>query len=559
MAVVFVLLAAGFLFTMNDGATPTGSLNGPKILEAHGVSLDQQEYSRMGDRTLQLASAAGLNNYVNFLMVPDIRQLEQLSRYGISYYNITRNNLTNEDLNRFITNRLTLQNAIADMGIYASEESVSETIKTSPSFSQDGKFNSEAYTNFIDQGIGNLGMTEKDLREIVRETICLQKLVDIIGGGLVAPKSAVRDLVEGQSQTVSFSRVSFSRASFLPQIKPSEEETKAYWESHQDAYKTEEKRRISYILLNSPAIADEPSEELPADASEEEKAAKKAADELAASEKAEKKAAAAKALNLEVQEISQIIDDTINDKLPFDFAKIVNDYGKELKSTELFTQGQLPAELNDFKTLRGQVNQGQTLDGEVFSISLETDEYSHISSPLPVGENAWLIFTVDEVAEPTLLDYETAKERARQDFISENADKAVKDAADEARTKILASMESGKGFADAAKELELQSVSVGPYSAAGIPPKDEPSHRQLLQTASGLNPGDVSEVIHENERSLFIHLDKREIEDTEQLQSQVDATDEGMQSQLKLLTFLNWLNQQYLEAEVGGRAAVVSE
>ena len=78
MAVVFILLAAGFLFTMNDLSTTRGGGmgSGPAILEANGRILDQQEYRRMGDNTLQLASEAGLHTYVNFLMVPDARQLQ---------------------------------------------------------------------------------------------------------------------------------------------------------------------------------------------------------------------------------------------------------------------------------------------------------------------------------------------------------------------------------------------------------------------------------------------------------------------------------------------------
>ncbi len=108
MIVVFVLLLAGFLFTMGPTANSSGGGmgSGPTVLEVHGRALDQQAYRRMGDSTLQLASEAGLHTYVNFLMVPDARQLQQamqLMRYGYPNYYITMGrNLTSQDFNRFI-------------------------------------------------------------------------------------------------------------------------------------------------------------------------------------------------------------------------------------------------------------------------------------------------------------------------------------------------------------------------------------------------------------------------------------------------------------------------
>ena len=115
-------------------------------------------------------------------------------------------------------------------------------------------------------------------------------------------------------------------------------------------------------------------------------------------------------------------------------------------------------------------------------------------------------------------------------------------------------MKSGKNFDEAAKEKGLVPVQVGPYSLGGVPPKDEPKHRELHQVASGLNPGEVSETIDESDRSLFIYVDKREIEDTEESKRQIDFGIENNKGQLMILTYLNWLNHQYAGAKVKGLA-----
>lgn len=571
MVVVFVLLGAGFLFTMNDIGTSSGggAGSGPTYLEANGRSLDRQEYIRMGDSTLQLASEAGLHTYVNFLLVPDARQLQQamqLMRYGYPNYYVTMGrNLTSQDFNRFIANRIIIQKAINDMGIYASEEEVTETIKTSQRFAPGGKFNEAEYATFIDKRLGKLGMTEKNLREIVRENLCVNKLIEIVGGGLLAPRNAVRDQLEAQAQTVTLARVVFNRDDFVEKENPTEEEIKAYWETHQDAYKTDEQRRINYVLLNLPPAPEEkkpaPTPPLPPTATEEQKtahaAAEKARKEAEAKAKAEKAEARAEEGKKLARLINKIGDDIYNseeDKKPLDFEAILTDNGQKLIKSALFTKSTAPKELADL-TFRENTNRGQKLTDAIFAHSNTSKEpYDLVSDPLPVGEHGWIIFTLEEVIEPELLDYTAARAKARANLIGENADKKVKEAAKAARDAIVELMKSGKGFDAAAKEKGLVPVQVGPYSLGGVPPKDEPSHRQLHQTASGLNPGEVSATIDENDRSLFIYVDKREIEDTEESKRRIDFSIENNKGELMILTFLNWLNHQYDEANVKGRA-----
>ncbi len=76
-------------------------------------------------------------------------------------------------------------------GIYASEEEVTEAIKASQRFAPTGTYDASIYATFVEKRLGKLGMTEKDLREIVRESLCLNQLISIVGGGLIAPRSGV--------------------------------------------------------------------------------------------------------------------------------------------------------------------------------------------------------------------------------------------------------------------------------------------------------------------------------------------------------------------------------
>ena len=570
MAAVFILLAAGFLFTMNDisGGGGGGMGSGPTVLEANGRILDQQEYRRMGDSTLQLASEAGLHLYVNFLIVPDAPQLQQamqLLQYGYpNYYRTMGRNLKADDFNRFISNRIIIQQAMQSMGVRASDEEINTAIMSSPSFSSEGKFDNAKYASFIEKRLGRLGMTEKDLREIVHESLCLNKIIEIVGGGLLVPRQAAQDLLEAQMQAVSISRVVFNRDDFVEKEQPSEEEIKAYWDTHQDAYKTEEQRRINYILLTLPPetqVKSSPAT-LPADATEEQKKAHAEAEQArldaeaqVKAQLADKRAQDARSIQKEIDQISQEIYDSEEEKKPLDFAAILTKRNHQIKQTGLFSRSKLPKEIAALK-LRGNFNKGKTIADFIFGHSTASqDPYDLVSDALPVGEHGWIVFTLEEVVEPTLLDYTAARGAARAQLVSENGSIKVKEAAQAARAATAELVKSGKSFDEAAKEQGLTPVQIGPFTINDRETQSkDPSYRLLHQKASGLNPGDLSESIDENDRSLFFYLISREVEDTEESKQRIESVINNGKNQIMMIAFLNWLQQQYQEADVKGLA-----
>ena len=570
MAAVFILLAAGFLFTMNDisGGGGGGMGSGPTVLEANGRILDQQEYRRMGDSTLQLASEAGLHLYVNFLIVPDAPQLQQamqLLQYGYpNYYRTMGRNLKADDFNRFISNRIIIQQAMQSMGVRASDEEINTAIMSSPSFSSEGKFDNAKYASFIEKRLGRLGMTEKDLREIVHESLCLNKIIEIVGGGLLVPRQAAQDLLEAQMQAVSISRVVFNRDDFVEKEQPSEEEIKAYWDTHQDAYKTEEQRRINYVLLTLPPetqVKSSPAT-LPADATEEQKKAHAEAEQArldaeaqVKAQLADKRAQDARSIQKEIDQIAQEIYDSEEEKKPLDFAAILTKRNHQIKETSLFSRSKLPKEIAALK-LRGNFNKGKTIADFIFGHSTASqDPYDLVSDALPVGEHGWIVFTLEEVVEPTLLDYTAARGAARAQLVSENGSIKVKEAAQAARAATAELVKSGKSFDEAATEQGLTPVQIGPSTSKDRETQSkEPSYRLLHQKASGLNPGDLSESIDENDRSLFFYLISREVEDTEESKQRIESVISNGKNQIMMIAFLNWLQQQYQEADVKGLA-----
>ena len=155
----------------------------------------------------------------------------------------------------------------------------------------------------------------------------------------------------------------------------------------------------------------------------------------------------------------------------------------------------------------GASNRNRPLASVIFEVQTSEKEYDLVSDPQPVGANGWIVFKLEEVVEPVVLDYAVARDRARAQLIGENGTEKVKQAAKDGRDAVLTLMKDGKDFDTAAREKGFTPVQVGPYSPSSVaPPKDEPSAQQLHGIASGLNAGDVSETIDEQDRSLFIYV-----------------------------------------------------
>ena len=206
--------------------------------------------------------------------------------------------------------------------------------------------------------------------------------------------------------------------------------------------------------------------------------------------------------------------------------------------------------------MRGNSNQRKSLADFIFGHSTSSDDpYDLVSDALPVGEHGWIIFTLEEVVEPSLLDYESAKSMARAELIAETSSQEVKEAAIKAREAIVEAVASGQTFKQAAEQQGLTPEKIGPFSISDRDTQQkEPSYRLLHQKASGLNPGDVSETIDEKDRSLFFYLESRDIEDTEEGKRRIEAAINQGSNQIMMIAFLSWLQQQYDEADVKGLA-----
>jgi peptidyl-prolyl cis-trans isomerase D len=535
LALVVVALVIGIKDDMfRSGAT------GQAVLKISGRTYNDKEFNLLGSGAFELASS-----------------LARAGDFGLYQFivGLSSGAIGEEDApEKFFVGRMILREAKDEFGVHPGEDEISEYLRSMRAFAgPDGKFSEEIYGNFIEKGIGRLGMTEKDLRELAADALAARKINAIVGAGLGVNRDIVALDLALDNQRVNGSLARLDLDPFEEKIQPGDDEIKAYWETLQDAFTTEALRKFTYIIATpdmpeDTAEAKEAPETLAeAAASDEQKAA---AEKKKAEEKAKKAAELAETRRKRQIEMDSKVDEftfQLEEQKGAGFEELAKENGWEVKTTELFARATPPAEL-DIK-LRASSRGGNAVD-ELFRIEPTTDPVSKISQPIAIGENQWLVARLDGEEKSRPKTFEEAKDEARAQFIREKATEAMKSAADEALVKIKEAMAAGKSFADAAKEAGISETREFTKVTRDYRPDPAAEPRTLFEAVRHVDPGAFADVITEQDRAFIIHVSGREVEKQPDAAARLDSQVSSLASQNEMKAFMGWIADRIEAAKV---------
>ena len=459
------------------------------------------------------------------------------------------------DPEKFFIGRMLIRQAKDEFGIYPAEEEISAYIRgLRPFATPDGKFNEETYRNFIEKGIGRLGMTEADLRELASDVLASKKINAIIGTGLTSNRDVVAQNLALDNQQIDGEIARLSIDPFEEKIQPTEEEIKKYWETIQDSFTTEPLRKFAYVIASPdmPADTEAATPDAPdtlADAAATDEA-KKAAEKKKADDKAKKAADLAEARRKKQTEIDSLVDDftfNLEEQKGAGFEDLAKANKWEVKTTELFSRTKPPKELE--VNLRSTSRGGKAVD-ELFRIEVTSDPVSKLSQPIAIGENQWLVARLDGEEKSRTKTYEEAKDEARAQYIAEKAAEGMKAAANEALTKIKASLAAGKSFADAAKEAGISETKAITKVTSTYSPDAATEPKNLFEAAKTVDPGSLAEIITEADRAFIVHVAKREVVKEDNAATRLDSEVKNSATQNELVAFTGWIAARTEAAKV---------
>lgn len=540
ITIALVAVGAGFLLGGSDlkklGGAGTG---GTPVLKIAGRTYDDREFLHFGTGSFELVSnlaRSGDFGLYQFLM-------------GLSAGATSQKDAPE----KFFIGRMILRQAKEEFGVYPGEQEISDYIRSLRAFAdKDGKFNEETYRRFVEKGIGRLGMTEADLRDLASDVLASKKINAIIGSGLGVNRELVALNLALDNEQLGGELARLDLDPFEAKIAPTEEQIKAYWENIQDSFVTEPLRKFAYLIVAPDKTAD-PDAAPPADTIADAAAsdqAKKAAAAKKEADKVKRTAELAEERRKKQIELDTRVDDfsyELEQQKGAGFEELVAKNKWEVKTTEWFARSKAPKEMD--LTLRSSSRGGKVVD-ELFRIEPTSDPLSKFSQPIAIGENQWIIARLDGEEKSRPKTYEEAKAEARVQYIAEKASEALKTAAAEAATKIKASLAAGKSFADAAKEAGITETKAVAKVNSTYRPDATTEPKNLFEAGRNIDPGSIAEVIVEADRAFILYVAKREVVKDPNASSRLDSEVTSRTTANETIAFTGWLTDRIEAAKV---------
>ncbi len=335
-------------------------------------------------------------------------------------------------------NRAILHEEAKALGILPSKEQVDAFLRSFPAFiNADGSFDQKLYQNLTGyyDGVANNPM-EKSFRSVISDIIVWDTLSSMLTNGVAYNTKAQSNVIDATNQTLC------GKTAWLPADKvpapaePTEEEIKAYWDGHKEAYKSEQRRIVSLYTLT-------PGKDVTAEAMMN--TADVIMQELSMANGAG---------------IDTILENAANNPENAEFSYLLAD-GSTHKTLPLTTESAAPAELLAevdqngrkaslasiaFRSVEGAPTvaayEAAAANGQLAT----TDSIRQMRGFFLMPDNSLVLLKVEAVEPPAVLPYEQAREQALADLKDERSNNALNLAAEKLYQEMSDAVAAGESL-----------------------------------------------------------------------------------------------------------------
>ena len=358
--------------------------------------------------------------------------------------------------------------AAAALGFSVTDEELRAEISALPVFSATGGFSEERYLGIL----RSLGYIRAEFEQSTRETLMRRKLQDFVGAASDTADAEVLARFEADGRKIAVDYVAFEPSRYTP-AAATEKEARAYFDAHEDDYKTEPVMKVAYLAFRPEDYAakvDIPQEDLKSyyDEKGSEFDVPKTVSArhilIKVDEKAPKEvdeAARQKALEIEKRA-----------KAGEDFAQLASMYSDDPSKARGGDLGTF-----EYKTMV------KPFADKAFSM-----KPGEISEPVRT-QFGWHIIQVEKVNEGRKLSFAEAEGRIRAKLAFDDADDLAFKAAQDAEGVTL----GYKTLGEAAGKLGMALLSTDYFTARG--PAGMPNGAEFAKAAFELEKGEISDTI----------------------------------------------------------------
>ncbi len=352
-------------------------------------------------------------------------------------------------LQQLVEAKLLAQKA-QQLGFTVSDDELSESIRTNPSFQQDGKFiGLDNYRNLIRQA---LNMSVGDFEKGYKEELLVQKVVELINNSAKITDDELFNLYKVENENINLYYISFEPGEFGDSAEISDGEISEYYDKNKDKFLTDEERRIDYIKVNQADF----EKNIPISDDEVDSYYSSYGDEFKDEEGNVKQLADVKdeiVGNLRKKRVGSIYDNFVNTVTRSDS---IDPLDKLVAENTLS-----PATSSEFFTAKQET--------EVFPIELRNKAFTINANEVSAYNyrgDLW-VFEVKEIKEQSQKSLDDAKEDIISTLKNAKGSEAAKIAADESLKKLLGN--NSTSFRNLSKSFNLDVKESGLFTRAKAP------------------------------------------------------------------------------------------
>ncbi len=402
-------------------------------------------------------------------------------------------------------NLFVARHLMEDLGIRPSNEEARAALDKLPALQNNGKLD-VSRGQMLEQLAGSMGFDSEALLDIMKDSIGLRKLQELVTKSYTASPLAAEKQYASSYQTFKGAKITFETEAFKKTATVTDDEIKKYYEENKENYMSVEKRAVSYVFFEKAKDLD-----------------KKTLEERQKAERAI------------VERVNAFNALTTDNKSRKTFAEAAAATKEKVETVPAFAQGSPPDALK--------------AENNLLDLIFARPKDSTAPAEAVEGDKGWYVFDVTKIEEPKQQELAEVTAKIKEVLVGQKADEARAKAVNEARLALSEGLKAGKKIDELVKAQKLTLEPLPDIDTAN-PPTELPNSFLIGQEAAKTAVGSISHAVDFDKGTLLIYVSAKELrkrpDSAELRKNQV----ESLSGQERMSLFQAWFKKQHEAARI---------
>src|SRR5207237_358163 len=145
---------------------------------------------------------------------------------------------------------LILRHEASALGMRPTSAEITSAVTNVRAFRRESGFDINKYNDSVKNYLGPRGFTEAQIEELAADQVCLDRIKQLLGTGVSVSEAESKSSFEQLYGKLEVGIVHFNKNEVANEVKISDDDIKQYYEAHKDELKSEEKRKVQFLVLD---------------------------------------------------------------------------------------------------------------------------------------------------------------------------------------------------------------------------------------------------------------------------------------------------------------------